>query len=241
LNTGLSTRSHLGPWLRQAQRLKDLLVADEVKSRKVWAGVCRGCCVPINLRHQFRWPLGLYEIEIAEFVRAFVGPGDTCYDIGAAEGYYSVCFAKRSAPGGLVYAFEPEPAPLRLLRQAVSLNSDSPIEIVEAAVGAMDASPPRVVSIDSLVMTSKFRPPSLLKIDVEGGETAVLAGAARVIKEHRPWIIVEVHSALLERECAAMLCGWDYDLKPVERKRWLPEFRPIEHNRWLVATPSGRA
>jgi hypothetical protein len=50
-------------------------------------------------------------------------------------------------------------------------------------------------------------------------------------------MIIEVHSALLDQECAVMLRGWRYNLKSVERKRWLPELRPIEHNQWLVATP----
>ena len=37
--------------------------------------------------------------------------------------------------------------------------------------------------------------PQLLKIDVEGGEIAVLAGGERLLSEHRPVIICEVHHA----------------------------------------------
>lgn len=41
--------------------------------------------------------------------------------------------------------------------------------------------------------------PQLMKIDVEGGETAVLAGAERLLSEHRPVIICEVHHAQAAR------------------------------------------
>jgi len=44
----------------------------------------------------------------------------------------------------------------------------------------------------------------LLKIDVEGGETAVLEGAERLLREHGPVIICEVHHA----EAARWIEGW---------------------------------
>ena len=59
-------------------------------------------------------------------------------------------------------------------------------------------------------------PPQLMKIDVEGGETAVLAGAERLLAEHQPLIICEVHHA--------------------EAARWIEEWLPARgyHMNWMI-------
>lgn len=58
--------------------------------------------------------------------------------------------------------------------------------------------------------------PQLMKIDVEGGETAVLEGAERLLRERRPVIICEVHHA--------------------EAARWMEEWLPARgyHMDWLI-------
>lgn len=49
-------------------------------------------------------------------------------------------------------------------------------------------------SIDSLVSQGKAKPPTVMKIDVEGAEHLVLEGARKTLEKHRPHIIVEFHS-----------------------------------------------
>lgn len=52
-------------------------------------------------------------------------------------------------------------------------------------------------------------PPTVLKIDVDGGELRVLLGARRIMEQHRPRLLVEVH----ERNADAvgkMLAGLNY-------------------------------
>jgi methyltransferase FkbM-like protein len=58
--------------------------------------------------------------------------------------------------------------------------------------------------------------PQLMKIDVEGGETAVLVGAERLLRERRPVIICEVHHA--------------------EAAGWMEEWLPARgyHMDWLI-------
>ncbi len=48
-----------------------------------------------------------------------------------------------------------------------------------------------VRSLDDVVVKDGLDPPRGVKIDVEGAELAVLTGAAKTLKQHRPWIVVE--------------------------------------------------
>ena|SRR2546426_7930676 len=48
-----------------------------------------------------------------------------------------------------------------------------------------------VVALDDLVGTGSIPPPDVIKVDVEGGERDVFAGAVRTIGAHMPFIIFE--------------------------------------------------
>lgn len=71
------------------------------------------------------------------------------------------------------------------------------------------------ISLDEFIARGN-PPPQLMKIDVEGGETAVLAGAERLLAEHQPLIICEVHH--------------------VEAARWIEEWLPARgyHMNWTI-------
>jgi len=64
------------------------------------------------------------------------------------------------------------------------------------------------VSIDAEVDTLKLVP-DLLKVDVEGYEYEVIAGARRLLAERKPAICLELHLDLLERrgQSAARVIG----------------------------------
>jgi hypothetical protein len=49
-----------------------------------------------------------------------------------------------------------------------------------------------VVAVDDLVDSRALRPPSLVKIDVEGAEDRVLLGMTRTIQRFRPVLVYEV-------------------------------------------------
>jgi FkbM family methyltransferase len=72
----------------------------------------------------------------------------------------------------------------------ISVDADS------ASGSAIDAIP--IVSIDEEVQALSIVP-DLLKIDVEGYEYEVLAGARHLLREHKPAICLELHLDLLER------------------------------------------
>ena len=98
------------------------------------------------------------------------------------------------------------PAPISLLEVAVS-DKDGFVtfdrrggafsgrivndETKDGAAAATLEVPSR--SLDSLVEDGDTPPPDFIKIDVEGGEGAVLSGARRTLTTHRPEILLEMH------------------------------------------------
>ena len=79
---------------------------------------------------------------------------------------------------------------------------------------------PRVVSGTTLDEALRGRPPNLLKIDVEGAEALVLAGAVGILREVRPLIVLEFHRELgwpaIERLQEAGYVFEEVDGTPVE-------------------------
>lgn len=57
------------------------------------------------------------------------------------------------------------------------------------------------ITIDSLVRVTK-RPPDAITVDVEGFEIAVMRGAEKTLRKHRPLVWISVHEDLMER------AGW---------------------------------
>ena len=80
----------------------------------------------------------------------------------------------------------------------------------EALVGPTIATNPVLtVSLDWLV--ERRRRPDTVKIDVEGSELAVLRGAQKLLREHRPRLLIEVYEASADA-ITALLHGAGYEL-----------------------------
>ena len=60
------------------------------------------------------------------------------------------------------------------------------------------------VTLDSLV-DAGFPPPDMIKVDVEGAESLVLAGAMGVLRKYRPVLLVELHNP--DEDVAVELCS----------------------------------
>jgi FkbM family methyltransferase len=163
------------------------------------------------------WTRSFEEPE-RELVRRVLRPGDVVYDIGAHAGLYSAIAATFVSPGGRVYAFEPNPGMFALLERNVARNRlASVVELSAAALGAEAGTlmlhvpdtahsawasfgapitgtqrsiRVHVTTLDAL--TGHTRPPFLVKLDVEGWETHVLAGGTAVLAPPAaPHLLVE--------------------------------------------------
>lgn len=183
-----------------------------------------------------RFIKGTYEPKNVEAIQKTVKEGDIAYDVGAHVGYFSVLMGDIVGGGGKVIAFEPRGLNLGYLQKHVSVNHCGNIEIVPKALGDRTGharletrtgsgtgyisesgdEDVEITSIDELVESGALPPPTFLKIDVEGGEMAVLRGARKVIERQRPRMILATHGDAIDAECRALLSEWHYDLQDID-------------------------
>lgn len=63
-----------------------------------------------------------YEASESRFMDALIQQGDSVLDVGANIGFHTIRLAARVGPSGRVYAFEPMPQNLELLRRSIEEN-----------------------------------------------------------------------------------------------------------------------
>jgi FkbM family methyltransferase len=196
--------------------------------------------IPLSHAHLGSLAFGDLEQPVQEAMRRHLGPGGVFYDIGANIGFFALLAAHFVDTGqGHVYAFEPTPDNAAEIRSNVALNGLPNVTVIEKAVGAAAGTGQlqvvddqswsklvetgdhpfteqvidiEVVAIDDLV--GDLRPPTVVKIDVEGFELQVLEGMRRTIAEHAPVIICELHDT--HREFAAFCRDVGYRLVNLE-------------------------
>jgi FkbM family methyltransferase len=89
-------------------------------------------------------------------------------------------------------------------------------------------------TLDSLARL--FGAPDFIKIDTEGSEVAVLAGARQVFNEARPRVIVEVHRAENNQAVRDLLPG--YAITELRHGGYVRKGGPVwTHHHWLVGEP----
>jgi FkbM family methyltransferase len=148
---------------------------------------------------------------MTEAILRLADPGDTALDIGAHIGYTALLFARRVGPKGRIIAFEPAPDALPMLRKNVQewANRAAQIHIEPIAISDHDGfsvfdtggghlssngngrTTVRTVRLDSLDLGHI----DIVKVDVEGYEDRVFAGAANVLGTDPPRdIVFEEHA-----------------------------------------------
>lgn len=192
-------------------------------------------------RRLFEMAYALYKrrLEVGDIglLRSFVAPGSAVLDVGANIGEFTLKFARWVGSNGRVHAFEPENANYRhLMERLEEAGVGDRVAAVEAAVADEDGElrlvinrqqpadhrlgetgvPVDAVALDSYLEREESRPVSLIKIDVQGAELLVLAGARATVAAHRPALFVEVADSCLRefggdaRELLELLTGLGY-------------------------------
>lgn len=170
---------------------------------------------------------GCLEPNEFAFVGRFLRPGMTFVDVGANEGLYTLFGSRLVGPEGTVWAFEPSRREFGRLRQNLQLNdlanvrafrlalSREPAE-VELAVAAdehagqntlgqftypiemLHKETVTTVRLDDMVAAEGLERLDLIKIDVEGAESAVLEGASQMLRQFRPTLLIEIVETALQ-------------------------------------------
>jgi FkbM family methyltransferase len=158
------------------------------------------------------------------FVQRFLQPGMTVLDIGAHHGYYTLLASKLVGSSGKVFAFEPSPRESKALRLNLTLNRSKNVSPQPLALGKDETQADLFVVSKQQTGFNSLRPPSIpnptipltvhvvrlddwlrdaridrvdfIKLDVEGGELAVLQGGADFLgRRPRPVILAELDDA----------------------------------------------
>lgn len=166
------------------------------------------------------------------FLDRYLRPGDRVLDIGANVGTYTLALAGRVGPAGHVDAFEPCGRTLDRLRENVALNGLTNVTVHAFALGDVNG---KVRFTTGLDVTNHIAaggdeagsaevdcrrlddvtagPYSFAKMDVEGAEPLVFAGAPRLLASGDP-PVWQLEFRGSERETLASpqeFAGWLHD------------------------------
>jgi len=169
-----------------------------------------------------------------DLLHDFVARGSFVLDIGANVGTHTLFLARRVGARGLVLAFEPQRVIFQILCGNVALNALQNVHTHHAAVGR-EAAVLRVPALDyaasgnfgglslpgwsegesvPVVTIDDLELPRchLMKVDVEGMEREVVAGAERTIRRFRPVLYIENDRPEQSAALIDLLLGMDYRL-----------------------------
>jgi FkbM family methyltransferase len=185
-----------------------------------------------------------FEMDAQRFIQANTKPEDVCFDVGANIGYFALtmsCLAHK----GTVYAFDPVPLNYHILSANAQLNHAANLRTYQSAVGdkpgistfvvSQDSAyssfvdtgrqpinetiSVQTVSLDSFCDENGIARIDFLKVDVEGAEPLVIAGAKRVLSDpaRRPRaMVLELYNPMLTlfkssiAEMVEQMAGYGY-------------------------------
>ncbi|HVV37371.1 MAG TPA: FkbM family methyltransferase [Acidimicrobiales bacterium] len=164
--------------------------------------------------------LRMYEAPKFAALRQHLRPGDVFVDVGANKGDFALFAARLVGAGGRVIAVEPEPTNADWIERSVARNHYANVEVVRVALAERDGDAVlhlgeksgwhSLLSTEGVATTGEVTVPTqtldamlaardvdhvdAIKIDVEGAEERVLAGAAATFSgDHPMLVLLDVH------------------------------------------------
>lgn len=175
---------------------------------------------PLRLVPACRFLGAHYEESVCAWMKERVRSGAVILDVGAQVGLYAMLAARWVGETGRIFAFDPSPEAVSILKRHLAINHLSQnVTVVAGAAGAEDgvitmdmagAAPENslasaqhagrsyrtievpVMRLDHFCVGQQIKP-SLIKIDTEGWELHVLRGAGALLKDETITWVVEMH------------------------------------------------
>ena len=175
---------------------------------------------PNARQYYFFGAIGPSEAPLTKYFIQTINSNDVCYDIGANYGFYTILFEK-FAPNGEVHSFEPNRSCVEVLKKSVQdlqrvfvnqvgvydcvgdlpfygkskdygkgTAANSLDETVKNNKGFCELYSVSTITLDEYCQTNV--PPTIIKLDIEGGEYKALLGAKNTLKKHSPTIAMEI-------------------------------------------------
>ena len=238
------------PFYSGAFRLANSRIVTSLTKHDVGAQWCRTAAgeilVPLeDMVGRTIFLTGDYDRKITTICRKIILPGDIAIDVGANLGIVTLAMAKAVGRSGIVHAFEPNPIIRSYLSQSLTRNHYQNVTLHESALGSdkttltlhvprsnmgqgslfyhagrtdIDTYECRVERLSDLVGRDPIR---LIKIDVEGFEAQVLAGASRILRDIRPVVLLETndHDGIRfhERPAISELLKYKYEFLAIRK------------------------
>ena len=186
-------------------------------------------------------------------------PGDVVFDVGGCWGDTALYFAELVGPEGRVYTFEFDPENLAVMRRNLELNPElaGRIEVVESALwrssgetlgfvqggrvsfltGNGGGDSVVTLALDDFVTQRGLERVDLVKMDVEGAELDVLAGARATLGRLAPKLALAAYHkdddlVTIPAELRSLDAGY---------RLFLDTFSPLEEETVLFAAAPPRA
>lgn len=176
--------------------------------------------------------LGTREHKQRRIFEGTVTEGSVVYDVGAHVGFYSLLSSVITGPQGKVFSFEPFENNLRFLKEHLRINNADNVTIFETAVsdkpgkaffaqgiGSFDGRLAEsggievdTITLDDLHELGELPAPDFIKMDIEGGEVAALAGARKLLEQYHPTIFLATHGRDVHARCIEFLESLGYQL-----------------------------
>lgn len=158
---------------------------------------------------------GVWEADLMKLMTRTLRPGDVVVDVGANVGFHTVLASRLVGATGRVYALEPMPWTLALLRANLARHECANVEVLPVAATDTGGSMRLAFREDELssaglrngeagvdVETARLDDvlpgvvASFVKVDVEGAEPAVLRGARGLLERSgQALVVVEFRNA----------------------------------------------
>lgn len=203
------------------------------------------------------YSFGDLDPKVTWVARRILRPGDTALDMGANIGLVTMAMADAVGPAGRVESFEPQPRLAELVRRSAGLNGYRHVTVHEVALGAEDGVAELCIphenagrgSIGRMVEAAEVIPVPIrnagamleelalgsvrfMKMDVEGHEPEIVAGAEGFLRRSPPEaILFELNSydgPFGDQPVVGRLLELGYRFAEVPRCLWRMQLRLID-------------